>query len=116
MDSPSPDSDEVARNVAAVKRGWETFNSTAITVDAIRVVGDVHTEVREIGAAGDKVVTVCRQSGSGIVSGVVVTWDFAMILTLRDATVVRIELSGDLDEARRMVGLAPAASARVETS
>jgi len=150
VDSPSRDREEVARNVATVKRGWEAFNATGGTVEAIRggemapvlevldrgvvmdtadlgvpglgqyyghrgvrqfwldwfeVVGDVHTEVREIGAAGDKVVTICRQSGTGIGSGVIVTWEFAMILTLRDARVVRIELSSELDDARRMVGL-----------
>jgi len=146
---------EVARNVAAVRRGWEAFNAIAVTVEAIRgdelapvlealdrgivmdtadlgvpglgryyghrgvrqfwldwfeVVGDVHTEIREIGAAGDKVVTICRQSGTGMGSGAVVTWEFAMINTLRDARVVRMELTADLDEARRIVGLpAPAA-------
>jgi ketosteroid isomerase-like protein len=150
VDSASRHSEEVARNVATVRRTWEAFNATAVTVEGIRsgdlapvlealdrgvvmdtadlgvpglgqyhghrgvrqfwldwfeVVGEVHTEVREIGAAGDKVVTICRQSGTGMGSGVVVTWDFAMIVTLRDARVVRIELSADLDEARRMVGL-----------
>lgn len=155
MDSAPPDREEVARNIATVRRGWEAFNATAVTVEAIRsgelapvldvldrgivmdttdlgmpglgqyygrrgvrqfwldwfeVVGDVHTEVREIGAAGDKVVTICRQSGMGMGSGAIVTWEFAMIVTLRDAKVVRMELTADLDEARQIVRLrAPAA-------
>jgi hypothetical protein len=156
VDSASRDS-EIARNVATVKRGWEAFNATEITLEGIgrgelaavldvldrgvvmdttdlgmpglgqyyghrgvrqfwldwfEVVGDVHTEVLEIGAAGDKVVTICRQSGSGLASRVVVTWDFAMIVTLRDATVTRMDLTADLDEARQMVGLDSAAHAR----
>ena len=158
MDSPSHHSAEVARNIATVRRGWEAFNATASTAEAIRrgemapvlemldrgvvmdtadlgvpglglyrghrgvrqfwldwfeAVGDVHTEVREIGGAGDKVVTICRQSGTGMGSGVIVTWEFAVTFTLREARVVRIELSAELDEARQLVGLETAASTGV---
>ena len=71
-------------------------------LDWFEVVGDVHTEIREIKAAGDKVVTVCRQTGSGIVSGALVTWEFAIVFTMRDEKVVHADVTPELDAARHL--------------
>jgi ketosteroid isomerase-like protein len=154
VDSASHRSDEVARNTAAVRRGWEAFNASPVTLDAVKrgelaavfevldrgialdvtslgipglgtywghrgvrqfwrdwfeVVGDVHTEVLEIRGAGDKVFSACRQTGSGIASGAVVTWEFANVFTLRDGKVVRMDMYADADDARRAAGLHPTA-------
>jgi len=79
-------------------------------LDWFEVVGDVQTEVREMAAMGDKVVSVCHQSASGMASGATVTWDFAIIFTMRDGKAVRGDVTLDLDGARRVAGLpAPAA-------
>jgi ketosteroid isomerase-like protein len=75
--------------------------------DWFEVVGDVHTEVLEIRGAADKVMSICRQTGSGIVSGAVVTWEFANVFTLRDGKVVRMNMYADADDARRAAGLKP---------
>jgi ketosteroid isomerase-like protein len=78
-------------------------------LDWFEVVGDVHTEVREMAATGDKVVSICHQSASGMASGATVSWDFAITFTMRDGKAVRGDVSLDLDEARRVAGLpAPA--------
>jgi ketosteroid isomerase-like protein len=156
VDSHPHRSDEVARNIAAVRRGWEAFNATPVTLEGIsrgelapvlevfdrgitldvtdlgipglgtyrghrgvrhfwrdwfEVVGDVHTEVREIRGAGDKVMSVCRQTGSGIVSRVVVTWEFANVFTMRDGKIVRMEMYAEPADARRAAGLEPTAVA-----
>jgi ketosteroid isomerase-like protein len=79
-------------------------------LDWFEVVGDIETEIREMGAAGDKVVSICRQSASGMASGAAVTWEFAIVFTMRDGKAVRGDVTRDLDEARRLAGLpAPAA-------
>jgi ketosteroid isomerase-like protein len=79
-------------------------------LDWFEVVGDIHTEIREIAAAGDMVVSICHQSASGMASGATVAWDFAVTFTMRDGKAVRGDVSLDLDEARRIVGMpAPAA-------
>jgi ketosteroid isomerase-like protein len=142
--------DEVARNVAAVQRGWDAFNRPHVTLESIsrgklapvlevldrgvvfdvtdvgvpglgeyfghrgvvqfwrewfEVVGNVQTNVLEIRGAGDKVISVCRQTGSGITSGAAVTWDFAIVHTMREGKVVRMKMYGDIDEARRAAGV-----------
>ena len=142
--------DEVARNVAAVQRGWDAFNRKNVTVEGItrgelapvlevldrgvvfdvtdvgvpglgeyyghrgvlqfwrdwvEVVGNVQTNVLELRGAGDKVISVCRQTGSGITSGAAVVWEFAMVCTMRDGKVVRMKMYGDLDEAREAAGV-----------
>ena len=79
-------------------------------LDWFEVVGDVHTEVREMAAAGDKVVSICHQSASGMASGATVAWDFAITFTMRDGKAVRGDVSLDLDEARRVAGLAAPAT------
>ncbi len=81
-------------------------------LDWFEVVGDVHTEVREIAAAGDKVASISHQSASGMASGAMVEWDFALIATMRDGTVMHMEVTLDLDRARRVVGL-PAAAEQI---
>jgi ketosteroid isomerase-like protein len=156
VDSHSHRSDEVARNITAVRRGWEAFNAKPVTLEGIgrgdlapvfeefdrgvvldvtdlgipglgtyrgwrglrqfwrdwfEVVGDVHTEVLEIRGAGDKVMSVCRQTGSGMVSGAMVTWQFANVFTMREGKVVRMEMYAESADARRMAGLAPTAVA-----
>ena len=79
-------------------------------LDWFEVVGDVHTDVRETAAVGDKVVSICHQSASGMASGATVEWDFAITFTMRDGKAVRGDVSLDLDEARQVAGLpAPAA-------
>lgn len=147
--------DEEVRNLAVIQHGWDVFNETTITTDAIRdgeladvfeafdrgivwdttavgipgigeyhghrgvrqfwldwfeVVGDVHTEVLENAAAGDKVVSICHQRASGMASGAEVTWTFAIIFTMRDGKAVRGDVTRDLDEARRVAGLPAAAT------
>ena len=144
--------DEVARNVAAIQRGWDAFNREMVTLDRIsrgrlapvlevfdrgivwdvtdvgvpglgeylghrgvrqfwmdwfEVVGDVQTNVLELRGAGDKVLSVCRQTGSGIASGAAVTWDFAMVFTMRDGKAVRMKMYGEVDEAREAAGIRP---------
>ena len=143
--------DEVARNVAAVQRGWDAFNKPNLTLDGItrgelapvlevldrgivfdvtdvgipglgeyrghrgivqfwrdwfEVVGNVHTNVLEIRGAGDKVVSVCRQTGSGLASGAAVTWEFGIVHTMRDGKVVRMKMYAEVDEGRRAAGVA----------
>jgi ketosteroid isomerase-like protein len=61
-------------------------------------------------AVGNKVVSICHQSASGMASGATVSWDFAITFTMRDGKAVRGDITLDLDEARRVVGLSrPAA-------
>lgn len=79
-------------------------------LDWFEVVGDVHTEVLENAAAGDKVVSICHQRASGMASGAEVTWTFAIIFTMRDGKAVRGDVTRDLDEARRVAGLPAAAT------
>ena len=71
------------------------------------VVGDVHTNVLETRAAGDKVLTVCRQTANGIASGASVTWEFALVFTMRDGKAVRMEMYAEVEDARRAAGLHP---------
>ena len=78
-------------------------------LDWFEVVGDVHTEVRENEAGGDKVVSICHQTASGLASGATVEWNFAIVFTMRDGKAVRGEVTMDLDAARREVGIASAA-------
>ena len=150
MDSPSQSRNQAARNLAAVKRGWEALNAGAVTAEDIRAgelapvlevldrgvvvdvtdvgvpgiavyrghrgvrqfwidwfeaVDDVHTDVLASQAAGDKVISVCRQTGTGIASGAAVMWEFAMVFTLRDGLVVRMDMYAEVDDARRAAGL-----------
>jgi len=78
-------------------------------LDWFEVVGDVQTEIREMAAVGDKVVSICHQSASGMASGATVEWNFAITFTMRDGKAVRGDVSLDLDKARRVAGLeAPA--------
>ncbi len=79
-------------------------------LDWFEVVGDVHTDILETRAVGDKVVSVCRQSGSGIASGAIVVWEFSIVFTMRDAKVVRMDMYADAEEARRAAGLGVAAA------
>jgi ketosteroid isomerase-like protein len=79
-------------------------------LDWFEVVGDVHTEVREMAAVGNKVVSICHQSASGMASGATVSWDFAITFTMRDGKAVRGDITLDLDEARRVVGLSTPAA------
>jgi ketosteroid isomerase-like protein len=79
--------------------------------DWFEVVGNVHTNVLEIRGAGDKVLSVCRQTGSGIASGATVKWEFAMVFTMRDEKAVRMHMYADIDEARMAVALAAPAAA-----
>ncbi len=51
---------------------------------------------------------VCRQTGSGIASGATVTWEFAMVFTMRDGKAVRMKMYGSIDEAREAAGIDPA--------
>jgi ketosteroid isomerase-like protein len=156
VDSHPHRSDEVARNVAAVRRGWEAFNAKPLTLEDVgagelggvfeeldrgivldvtdlgipglgtyfghrgvrrfwrdwfEAVGKVETEVLEIKGAGDKVMSVCRQTGSGMVSGAVVTWEFANVFTLRNGKVVRMEMYAEPADARRIVGRAAGTTA-----
>ena len=76
----------------------------------------MHTNILELKAAGDKVLSVCRQTGIGIASGAAVTWEFAMVFTMRDGKAVRMEMHADLDEARLLAGAAPGAIASLEAS
>ena len=69
-------------------------------IDWFDVVGHVQTNVLETHAAGDKVVSVCRQTGTGLASGAAVTWEFAMVFTMRDGKAVRMDMYPGLDEAR----------------
>ena len=78
-------------------------------IDWFELVGDVQTNVIETLGAGDKVVCVCRQTGSGITSGAAVTWEFSMVFTMRDEKIVRMDMYADDDDARRAAGLQPAA-------
>jgi ketosteroid isomerase-like protein len=84
-------------------------------IDWFETIGHVHTNVLENSAAGDKVLSVCVQTGRGILSDATVMWEFAMVFTMRDAKVVRMDMYGDLDEARRVAGVAPATPASAET-
>ena len=43
-------------------------------------------------------------------SGATVSWDFAITFTMRDGKAVRGDISLDLDEARRVVGLEASAT------
>ena len=72
-------------------------------LDWFEVVGHVRTEVRENAAAGDKVVSICHQTGTGSASGASVAWDFAVVFTMRDGKAVRGDVTLDLDAARRAV-------------
>jgi ketosteroid isomerase-like protein len=74
-------------------------------LDWFEVVGDIQTEIREMGAAGDKVVSICHQSASGMASGATVAWDFAITFTMRDGKAVRGDVTRDLDEARRIANM-----------
>ena len=85
-------------------------------IDWFEVVGNVHTNVLELKAAGDKVLSVCRQTGSGIASGAAVTWEFAIVCTMRNGKVVRMDMYADLDEARRLAGVSADATAPLEAS
>ena len=73
--------------------------------DWFEVVGNVHTNVIEIRGAGNKVLSVCRQTGSGIASGATVKWEFAMVFTMRDGKAVRMVMYADIDEAREALGI-----------
>jgi ketosteroid isomerase-like protein len=75
-------------------------------IDWFEVVGNVHTNVVETRAAGDKVISICVQTGSGIASGATVMWEFAMVFTMRHGKVVRTDMYPDLDEAREIAGVA----------
>jgi ketosteroid isomerase-like protein len=76
--------------------------------DWFEVVGNVQTNVLEIKGAGDKVISICRQTGSGITSGAAVTWEFAIVHTMRNGKVVRMKMYADLDNARRIAGIGAA--------
>ena len=151
--------DEVARNVAAIQRGWDAFNAANMTPerasrgklaamlevldrgivwdvtdvgvpglgeylghrgviqfvrDWFEVVGNVQTNVIEMRGAGDKVISVCRQTGSGVASGATVTWEFAMVFTMRDGKAVRMKMYGSTDEARGVAGIGPAGAVVTE--
>ena len=84
--------------------------------DWFEVVGDVHTNVLEMKAAGDKVVSICRQTGSGLASGAAVTWEFAIVCTMRDGRIVRMDMYADLDEAREVAGVTPGAAEPAEAT
>jgi ketosteroid isomerase-like protein len=151
--------DEVARNVAAIQRGWDAFNAANVTVERVargklapmlevmdrgivwdvtdvgvpglgeylghrgviqfvrdwfEVVGNVQTNVIEMRGAGDKVISVCRQTGSGLARGATVTWEFAMVFTMRDGKAVRMKMYGSTEEAREVAGTDPADAAITE--
>jgi ketosteroid isomerase-like protein len=151
--------DEIARNVAAIQRGWDAFNAANVSVERVargrlapmlevldrgivwdvtdvgvpglgeylghrgviqfvkdwfEVVGNVQTNVLEMRGAGDKVLCVCRQTGSGIASGATVTWEFAMVFTMRDGKATRMKMYGSIDEAREVAGIDPAGVAIME--
>jgi hypothetical protein len=153
VDSRFRSSDQVARNVAAVQRGWDAASARTITPDRVRrgelecvfevldrgivwdvtnlgvpgigtyyghrgvrvfwidwfeIVGDAQTNILELRGAGDKVFSLCRQTGSGVASGATVTWEFAMVFTLRDEMVVRVDMYADADEGLHAAGLEPA--------
>ena len=90
----------VYRGHRGVRRFW---------LDWFDLVGDVHTNVLETQAAGDKVVSVCRQTGSGITSNISVTWEFALVFTMRDGKAVRMEMHAEPGDAREAAGLHPTA-------
>jgi ketosteroid isomerase-like protein len=62
-------------------------------------------EIEQVGEASDKVVLVVHSWGQGKASAVPVDARFAMIFTLRDTKVVRIEVRGRWAEALEAVGL-----------
>ena len=83
-------------------------------IDWYEVVGNVHTNVIEAQAAGDKVVSICRQTGGGIASGASVTWEFAMVFRMRDGKAVRMDMYADAEDARLAAGLHPTALPKLE--
>jgi len=95
----------IYRGHRGVRRFW---------IDWFELVGDVRTNVLETQAAGDKVVSVCRQTGSGIARGISVTWEFALVFTMRDGKAVRMEMYAEPGDARRTAGLHPAAVSEIE--
>jgi len=90
----------IYRGHRGVRRFW---------IDWFEIVGDVQTNVFETQAAGDKVLSVCRQTSSEIASGMSVTWEFALVFTMRDGKAVRVEMYAEPEDARRAAGLHPSA-------
>jgi ketosteroid isomerase-like protein len=62
-------------------------------------------EIERVAEASDTVVLVVHSWGQGKASAVPVDARFAMIFTLRDRKVVRIEVRGNYAEALEAVGL-----------
>ncbi len=66
---------------------------------------DYEIEASESIAAGDAVVLVFRQAGTGRGSGVRIERDFFAVYDLRDSKVVRCRLFGSREQALEAVGL-----------
>ena len=66
---------------------------------------DWQVEVEELHDAGDKVVTVARQSGRAKATGLPVDMHLAQVWSLRDGKQVRMEMYADPGGAMRAVGL-----------
>ena len=66
-------------------------------------------ELEALHDAGDRVVAIVRQHGRSRTTGMPVDMHFAMVWSLRDGAMARMEMYADTEEALRAVGLDPAA-------
>lgn len=72
--------------------------------DWFEVFEHVATDVVAIEGSGDKVITLSRQTATGVASGTEATWEFAMVVTVGDDKIVRADFCADMEEARRIAG------------
>jgi ketosteroid isomerase-like protein len=88
----------VYRGRDAVLRQWREFWAS---------FEDYHVEVEDRFAVGDRVVTICRESGRGAASGVPVNRPTGYVHTFRAGKVVRVEIFLDPADALEAVGGRP---------
>jgi ketosteroid isomerase-like protein len=66
---------------------------------------DWRIDVQALHDAGEKVVSVCRQTARARTSGMPIEMNFAMVFTLRNGLQTRMQMYADPDEALKAVGL-----------
>jgi ketosteroid isomerase-like protein len=88
----------VYRGRDAVLRQWREFGSA---------FAEYRVEVEERFAAGDKVVSICRESGRGAASGAPVDRVTGYVHTFRAGKVVRVEIFLDPADAIAAIGGRP---------
>ena len=85
------------RGREAIARSWSELEES--------FGGSLRGEVREVIDGGEKVIVVLEAHGTGAASGAEITQSWAMLATMREGLIVRVESFADRDAALEAAGV-----------